>query len=457
MKNRTIFITENLDQEIEKIKRTILSLQLSDDEYTIVSTDTGNVVMTKNQRILFEKRRFVMRMHVRSDGSPRVINPPDESKSGALRFWNTLTADKKRLSAQTEDQLIVKLYDYYGGGYELKDTTFIQVFQLALAEYERKYPTRDRSQCNYQYVFNRCIDTEFANTRIVDITDDVLHAYCIKMIGKGDKRLNIHYFRRNTICMFNLVFNYAFRKRLIEQNPMAYLDKRYLSSLCKQNIKRPSEKRHSENEYDRILEEAVRRSKMTQFHGYYIYLFMIAIHQYLGCRPGELVALKWNDLYDGVVHFCHEQIEHKKPNTWYEYVDYTKNEKGVSRLGREFEIIPELQQIFDTLHNLQTELGIQSDFIFCDREGNWIPAKSYEKTLHSICTKLNIDSKGTYTFRRDVNNRMAEAGIEVFERALNMGHTPDVNTMCYDSPRRSKRSVLEKALGRGPSKVVTPW
>lgn len=184
---------------------------------------------------------------------------------------------------------------------------------------------------------------------------------------------------------------------------------------------------------------------------------MIAIHQYLGCRPGELVALKWEDLYDGCIHFCHEQIEHKKPKTWYEYVDYTKNEKGISRLGRSFQIIPELQAIFDNLKELQEELNIESDFIFCDRDGKWIPAKSYERALSSICKAVGVDSKGTYTFRRDVNNRMAEAGIEVFERALNMGHTPEVNSMCYDSPRKSKLEVLERALSRGPRDVVTPW
>lgn len=95
-----------------------LSLQLSDHAYTIVSTGTGNVVMTKEQRIKFEKRRFIMFVHIRNDGTLRAINPPDETKQEALRFWNTLTPDKKRLSTQTEDQLIDKLYDYYGGGYK---------------------------------------------------------------------------------------------------------------------------------------------------------------------------------------------------------------------------------------------------------------------------------------------------------------------------------------------------
>ena len=96
----------------------VLSLQLSDHAYTIVSTGTGNVVMTKEQRIKFEKRCFIMFVHIRNDGTLRAINPPDETKQGALRFWNTLTPDKKRLSTQTEDQLIDKLYDYYGGRYK---------------------------------------------------------------------------------------------------------------------------------------------------------------------------------------------------------------------------------------------------------------------------------------------------------------------------------------------------
>ena len=59
-----------------------------------------------------------MFVHIRNDDTLIAFNPPDETKQGALRFWNTLTPDKKRLSTQTEDQLIDKLYDYYGGGYK---------------------------------------------------------------------------------------------------------------------------------------------------------------------------------------------------------------------------------------------------------------------------------------------------------------------------------------------------
>ncbi len=443
--------------EYKIVSKKIYGLQLSDDEFTIVSTDTGKITMTKKERIIYEKRNFVHSVHIRNDGTPREIKEPDDSKLGALRFWNTLTPDKKRLSAQTEEQLIEKLFDYYGGELKGKTTTFEDVFKASLEEYEMKYPSRDRSSSNYESVYKRCIDSDFASMDISQIDSDILTAYCLKVIGTGNDKMKILYFRRSFLCLLNTVFNYAFRKRLIVENPVNYLDKRYLCSQCKQTIKNPAEKRHEDYEYDQILQEAIRRSKMTQFHGYYIYLYLIAVHQYLGCRPGELVALKWSDIYDGAVHFCHEQIEHKKPNTWYEYVDYTKNEKGVSRFGRSIQIVPELQQVLDNLKTLQEEKEIESDFIFCDINGKWITAKSYERALHSICNTLGIDSKGTYTFRRDVNNRMAEAGIEVFERALNMGHTPDVNTMCYDSPRKSRLEILEKALNRGARNVVTPW
>lgn len=83
--------------------------------------------------------------------------------------------------------------------------------------------------------------------------------------------MKILYFRRSFICLLNLIFKYAFRKKIIQENPVDYLDKRYLSSLCKQNLKNPSAKRHEDYEYDLILNEAVRRSKVPQFHGYYIY------------------------------------------------------------------------------------------------------------------------------------------------------------------------------------------
>lgn len=366
-----------IESAYQNVKQKIYALHLSEDDYTIVSTDTGLITMTKQERIYYEKRNFVLSVHVRSDGSVREIKPPNESKTGALRFWNTLTPDKKRLSARTEAHLIEKLFSYYGGELKDKINTFEDVFHASLEDYKIKYPSRDRSACNYEYVYNRCIDSEFAKMNLSEINSDILSVYCLKVIGTGENRMKIMYFRRNFICLLNLVFKFAFRKHMISENPVDYLDKRYLCSQCKQSIKNPIEKRHEEQEYDLILEEAIRRSKMTQFHGYYVYLYMIAVHQYLGCRPGELVALKWSDLYGGSVHFCHEQIEHKKPHTWYEYVDYTKNEKGVSRLGRSIQIIPELQSVFDHLKKTQEDLGIKSEFLFCDLSGNWIAAKSY--------------------------------------------------------------------------------
>lgn len=331
---------------------------------------------------------------------------------------------------------------------------------MAINDYSAKYPTRDKTVQNYRYVYNRCFDEGFTNLNILEIDENKILQQCFKVIGvcneEGQRsvsclneRMNLNYFKKNFRGLLNLVFNYAYRQKIITTNPLGFVDFIYLYSLCKQTHRKHSHKRHSENEYDMILKEALMRSKLKQFHGYYIYFYLIVVHGYLGCRPGELVALKWSDIYDGQIHICHEQIEHKKPKTWYEYTDYTKNEKGISKSGRSFPMIPELSKILTNLKDLQDSMGIKSEFIFCDEAGKWIVARAYERTLYSICTKLGIDSKGTYTFRRDVNNRMSENGMDTFVRAEMLGHDCKVNLECYDAARTPSVAQLEKALNRG--------
>lgn len=108
-----------------------------------------------------------------------------------------------------------------------KILTFEDVFKASLMDYEKQYSTRDRSSANYAHVYNRCIDKEFAKLDITKIDSDTLSVYCLKVIGSGESRMNIMYFRRNFLCLLNLIFKYAFRKRIMDENPVEYLDKRY--------------------------------------------------------------------------------------------------------------------------------------------------------------------------------------------------------------------------------------
>lgn len=473
--------TQTLDpkqfQDLINCGQAKIAVVLKEDELFLPSfrradivgnADIDNKVMTKQERIFQIKEDIVLRVHIVNTNQPRTINPPKPGANGQAGLWNTLMPGKIRVSAKTYEGLIEKLYDLYGDKYTVQKLRFEDVFNLAIADYEERYPTSDRTISSHKSTYKRCcLGTHFSQLNVEEIKEKDLLTFCFQVIGLKDSagntvignhedRMNISYFKKSFMALLNLIFNYAIRNHMITENPMNFLDKKYLYSQCNQPHTDDAKKRHTDSEYEMILSEAKRRANMTQFHGYYIYLYLIETHQYLGCRPGELVALKWEDLQNGVLHICHAQKEHKDPKTWYECVDYTKNEKGESKNGRYIPLIPELEILFNELRQLQDSLGIHSEFIFCNSSGEWIVARSYEARLKEICKKLGIESYGTYTYRRDVNNRLAETGVQTFERAKFLGHSPEVNQKCYASPRNTGRDVLIAALSRETKKQVSP-
>lgn len=477
---KTIELIENEDS--------VLSCSFPTDifNYTGTGTPEGGTV-TKQERIYKEKEKAIILIHRKLNGEPREIKEPEPDKKDYRRFWHTKTPDNRNLTAKSRPELIEKLFSFY----ELqllvkKDYTFAEVFELALENYKKLYPAKDSTYKNYKSVFKRCFSQEF-NTeyfkklKINSIGRTELEELFYKVIGlyyenfrpielRGE-RLKKSYFSGNFMVLINLVFEYAANElQCIDSNPVSYFygdrssNKKqgaekihYFYSLCAQPSRNQANKRHSDDEYVAILQEALRRSKSPTFGGYSHYLHLIAAHPFIGCRPAELVVIKWTDIEGDTLHIRREQKEHDLPHTWYEIVEYTKNERGDSHGGRNVVIHSELRRLLDYIKNQQKEFLIESEYIFCNSKGDAIPAKDYEKNLCGICKKLGIDSKGTYTFRRDFNNRLGEAGVTLFERAGMMGHAPRVNEEHYDSFRSTSAEIIESALGTHTRNVEKPW
>lgn len=296
---------------------------------------------------------------------------------------------------------------------------------------------------------------------IFDISTEWLEDYTIKLI----KKLNLTSSAYTAYkCVLNMTFEYASRcsKYIYQANPAKYMDNRYLLSLCKQNLslREGSDVMHSPEEIQRIFQEAERRSLMSQFHGYYIYSYMIKAHYELGCRPGELVALKWSDIIEDtkgnkLLKIYAQQRDCRK-GKGFEYVRYTKNEKGISKGGRYFPVTKQLEDILDELRALQKINHITSDFIFCNREGNWIPVKDYLKALKSICDSLGLESKGSYAFRRAINAALDEGGMTAASRGKAIGNSAHTNVIHYTHPsveyiaRNFPATLMDLGLSTSP-------
>ena len=110
-----------------------------------------------------------------------------------------------------------------------------------------------------------------------------------------------------------------------------------------------------------------------------------------GVRAGELCALKWTGILEDKIHIHAQQLYEPKPGGKHYYLaSYTKDEKGISNGGRYFPINDSLRSLLRELKGLQEDLGISSEFIFCNPDGQWIKTYTNKyKDVSAIADKLN--------------------------------------------------------------------
>ena len=101
-----------------------------------------------------------------------------------------------------------------------------------------------------------------------------------------------------------------------------------------------------------MFAETARRKNLKRNNGYYYFDAMIRLHAEIGCRPGELCAIRWKDIktpsgnQESPSLHIHAQIkENGSEKKRYEYVPVTKNEKGISRGGRYFPLTQKMMDI----------------------------------------------------------------------------------------------------------------
>lgn len=128
-------------------------------------------------------------------------------------------------------------------------------------------------------------------------------------------------------------------------------------------------------------------------------------------------------------------------------VDYTKNEKGISQGGR---LVPLSSKALDVLSKLEMkkqELGIESEWLFSDKQGKLLKKKGYFDFVGDLYRKLGLPSKGSYAFRRGLSARLEAAGIEPSEQATVLGHSVETNLRHYTFAKPDYLKRVKEAPG----------
>ena len=158
-----------------------------------------------------------------------------------------------RISRATERELIDALFKFYEGGKtKLRSYKFCNIFPLALASHSAKGKAKDKKTVEqktleeYEKNYKRFVSPELANMDVREIDAEYLDGYLYDYLQDafdGGKPVKERAFT-NAKTMFNMVFDYCVRERIIASNPSRSLKPADYSKLLDYST-------HSRNRQDR--------------------------------------------------------------------------------------------------------------------------------------------------------------------------------------------------------------
>ncbi len=157
----------------------------------------------------------------------------------------------------------------------------------------------------------------------------------------------------------------------------------------------------------------------------------IRFNFFVGCRVGELVALKWTDIVNrNHLHICREEIKDsvRIDGTWkdvYTVVDHTKTNKD-----RIVPLAPDAVNILSEVRKVRGYLFDEEDFIFMRGE-NRITSRQVNYALEKACTSLGMTVKRSHKIRKTVASRLYAGDVPLdFIREM-LGHAELSTTLGY--------------------------
>ena len=404
--------------------------------------------LTKKEKALHES--FVRQAHVRHDGSSRIIKHHLPTDKNPRNYWVTIMEDGKRIYDATYEGLIEHLYSYYTGA--RADYSVRAIFESALHEKAITENPSSNSVDRYEHDFLRFISDDFASKDIRKVDSVYLKSYTQNWVDSKHPKKKVFLAYKGIL---NMIFRYAKAEGIILDNPVMSLNNKAYLKSCDTTKPKPEEKILAPEEIDRIREEVRRRMQMKKYGRYYVQGFAVLFAIETGVRVGELCALKWEDVHEDRIHIHSQLLRHKDDGRWtYYLVTSTKNEKGVSNDGRDFPLTDSLAKLLDEVRALQTEMGIESEFIFCQKDGRWMPSDSYRGFFNKLCKRLGFKVTNTHTIRMSFNsNVLLPMGISVADRAALLGHSIETNINHYSYADKNYLENVRERLNAGLDSV----
>lgn len=249
-----------------------------------------------------------------------------------------------------------------------------------------KYNLRESTRSAYIYTYDHYVRDTFGRKRIAEIKySDILQFYYYLLNQKGISLGTLD----SVHCLLHPTFQLAVRDEIIRKNPTTGVMK---------EIIRESGKNRGVRHALTITQQRAFMEYIANHPIYYHWWPMFTILLGTGCRIGEALGLRWQDLdfENRVISINHSLVYYQKKddNRCMLRVSLPKTEAGI----RTIPMLDIVKDAFEMLREEQEENGFNeteidgmSGFIFCNRFGNVPNPQTVNHTIKRILNQHNAD------------------------------------------------------------------
>ena len=331
--------------------------------------------------------------------------------------WYTYLPDvnkkRKLIKRKTENEILNELVKFYKNCDD--EQTIEQVYYEWIEKKLKRKEIQKQTFDRYTVDFNRFYSfNNFKNRKIRFINEDDLEDFIIDSITENNLTSKAY---SNLRTITRGLFLYAKKKNKSSININNFFDDLDLSNKIFSKPKRLAENNvFSDTELVAIQEELESNPKITSLG------ILLAI--YTGMRVGEIVALKWEDVFDDYIHINRHQIMFKDESgkRTYQIVDCTKTDAGT----RDVVIIPKVRKILKEARKINPF----TEYVF-EKNGTPVSIHALAMVLYRTCDKLNIKRRGMHVLRKTYATRLINAGVDEAIITFQMGHVDFRTTKDY--------------------------
>lgn len=407
-----------------------------------------DVIANMCQEIEMRERKAILAQH------KFAISQVTEHRAGGdIVRWRTNLPDKdgkkgKQIKKSTRKALEDAIVEFY----RQKDKEDVLTFKDVYMQWREHHWLKNNSSNNtkdkyitdyFRYINGKPIES----TPISDITDIQLEDYFIGAIR--DNSLEYRTFGK-LYGYFSGTFKYAFKHRLIANNPMIYVDKKDFQNTCVPKKQKTAESELiPDDDFDAIMQQLY---KDMQKHPTNFCSYAAELSAKIAPRVSEIATLKWSDIdfERGFITICRADKYDKVRDANGKVIEkhwsigLPKNKKS-----RRIPIDDSIRQSLARIRQVQLRYGIASEWLFPHPEYGWTHSLMIASCVKNKSKQLKLrKTYSIHAFRKTLNSDLRNDNVSSKTCASLIGNTPDVNDEYYyydNTDMETKRNALEKA------------